>query len=186
MNDQQMQSLLDAWYRDREIPRPKVQASVAEVMASVPRTRQRGRCWPLPAFERPVSAFPTRELAPVPIPATIGPTPARGFTMFSALKFVAAAVIVALFGGFLLAGLLTTPRNDVLPAAVTASPSPTVRSDILPGVALTVEEVEPGFYEVVNDGVRDLRSVEAVDIVAGYDGGVWLLREDGFFRLGND
>ena len=30
-----------------------------------------------------------------------------GFTMFSALKFVVAAAIVALFGGFLLAGVLT-------------------------------------------------------------------------------
>ena len=48
-----------------------------------------------------------------------------GFTMFSALKFVAAGVIVALFGGFLLAGILTTPQgDDVLPAAVTESPSP--------------------------------------------------------------
>ena len=31
--------------------------------------------------------------------------------MFSALKFVAAAVIVALFGGFLLAGVLTTQQE---------------------------------------------------------------------------
>ena len=29
-----------------------------------------------------------------------------GFSMFSALKFIAAGVIVALFGGFLLAGVL--------------------------------------------------------------------------------
>ena len=47
-----------------------------------------------------------------------------GFTMFSAVKFIAAGVIVALFGGFLLAGVLTTPDGDVLPAAVTESPGP--------------------------------------------------------------
>ena len=48
-----------------------------------------------------------------------------GFTMFSAVKFVAAAAIVALFGGFLLAGILTTQQDgEVLPAAVTESPSP--------------------------------------------------------------
>jgi len=52
------------------------------------------------------------------------PHPGR-FSMFSALKFVAAAAIVALFGGFLLAGILTTPKSDeVLPAAVTDPPSP--------------------------------------------------------------
>ena len=34
------------------------------------------------------------------------------FTVFSALKFIAAGVIVALFGGFLLAGVLTGPQGD--------------------------------------------------------------------------
>jgi hypothetical protein len=189
MNEEQMQSLLDAWHRDREIPRPKVQASVAEVMASVPRTRQRGRWWPLPAFERPVSTFPTRELAPVPIPATIGPTPERGFTMFSALKFITAAVIVALFGGFLLAGIFTTPQGDeVLPAAVTASPSPMTAEELLSGVV--TEEVEPGVYRVVNDGVRDLADLfwgvpaPSSTIVAGQDGSIWLDRSGDLVRLG--
>ena len=32
--------------------------------------------------------------------------------MFSAVKFIAAGVIVALFGGFLLAGVLTTQQGD--------------------------------------------------------------------------
>ena len=49
---------------------------------------------------------------PAPIPPTNGRQPARGFTMFSAVKFVVAAVIVALFGGFLLAGVLTTPQGE--------------------------------------------------------------------------
>ena len=45
--------------------------------------------------------------------------------MLSALKLIAAAVVVALFGGFLLAGVLTAPDGDqVVPAAVTESPSP--------------------------------------------------------------
>ena len=49
----------------------------------------------------------------------------RGYTMFSAVKLIAAAVIVALFGGFLVAGVLTTPQEgEVAPAAVTESPSP--------------------------------------------------------------
>jgi len=47
------------------------------------------------------------------------------FTMFSALKFIAASAIVALFGGFLLTGAFTTQQGDeMLPAAATESPSP--------------------------------------------------------------
>ena len=39
----------------------------------------------------------------------------------------------------------------------------------MPG--MVTEEVEPGVLRVINDGVRDLGSVEAMDIVAGYDDG---------------
>ena len=50
--------------------------------------------------------------------------------MFNATKFVIAGLIVALFGGFLLSGVLTpSPDRDALPAAVdtsASSPSPTV------------------------------------------------------------
>ena len=47
-------------------------------------------------------------------------------TMFSATKFAMAAVIVALFGGFLLSGVLTQqPGDEPIPAAgASASPSP--------------------------------------------------------------
>jgi hypothetical protein len=106
--------------------------------------------------------------------------------MFSALKFMVASVIVALFGGFLLAGVLTTPQGDEMdPAAVTESPS-TTNDELLPGVDLTVEEVEPGVYRVIHDGIRDLAKANDTDIVAGHDGGIWLLRPQRFFRLGND
>ena len=96
-------------------------------------------------------------------------------TMFSATKYVVAGVIVALFGGFLLAEVLTPqPSNEQLPAvgasasaqaepsaAVTAEPTAeveadmTTRSDLLPGVDLVTAEVEPGVYRVVSDGVRE-------------------------------
>jgi hypothetical protein len=42
-----------------------------------------------------------------------------GFSMFSALKFVVAAVIVALFGGFLLTGVMTTQPSEVAAPAIT-------------------------------------------------------------------
>ncbi|MGD8485914.1 MAG: hypothetical protein PVG27_13230 [Chloroflexota bacterium] len=111
-----------------------------------------------------------------------------GFTMFSALKFVAAAAIVTLFGGFLLAGILTPPQDgEVVPAAVTESPEPTTTADLLSG--MVTEEVEPGVYRVVNDGVRELQPLEAMRIKAGQDGSVWVESfaeyDEGLIRLGD-
>ncbi len=47
----------------------------------------------------------------------------RGFSMSSALKFIVAAAIVALFGGFLIAGVIGTRQaEDTGPAAATSRP----------------------------------------------------------------
>ena len=71
-------------------------------------------------------------------------------SMFSALKFVTAGVVVALFGGFLLAVILTTQQGDeVLPAAVTESPSPITSEELLSG--MVTEEVKPGVFRVLHD-----------------------------------
>ncbi len=186
MSDERMQPVLDAWFREREVAPRDIHAGVDRVMVDVPRTRQQGRWWPLLAFDSPrLTALPSPELARVATPATNRPTSARGFTMFSALKFIAASAIVALFGGFLIAGVLTTPQgDDMAPAAVTASPSPMTTEELLSG--MVTEEVQPGVLRVVNDGVRDLASVEADDIVAGDDGGIWLRAEYENLRLGSD
>lgn len=78
-----------------------------------------------------------------------------GFTVFSALKFAAAGVIVALFGGFLFTGILSTRQGDVAPpAAVTGSPTPMTTEQFLS--TMITEEVAPGVLRVVNDGYRDL------------------------------
>ena len=58
-----------------------------------------------------------------------------GFTMFSALNYVAAGAIVALFGSLLLAGVLSPREDEVVPAVATEVPSATP--------ALTVETAEP-------------------------------------------
>ena len=98
---------------------------------------------------------------------------ARGFTMLSAVKFVAAAAIVALFGGFLLAGVLTTQQDgEALPAAPTESPSPMATEALLAG--MVTEEVEPGVYKVINDGVRDLAHADPSRVDVTLDGSVWL------------
>jgi len=188
MKRQPLGPILGPWFKSMDTPPPDAQDCARQVMARVPQIHQRGPWWPLPTLDRPA-----------PVPTTIGPAPARGFTVFSALKFVVAGVIVALFGGFLLTGILNTQQSDeVAPAAMTASPESSASSepseapaislptDILPGVELTMEEVEPGVYRVIDDGVRDLASQRNISVVAGHDGGIWLLRQNRFFRLGDE
>jgi hypothetical protein len=119
-------------------------------------------------------------------------------SMFSATKFVVAGVIVALFGGFLLTGVLTQQPSDVQPPAVGASasaqaeptagvtsepePSAEVEADgttttpeLLPGVDLVTEEVEPGVYRVLSDGIRDLTNgVGRVTVTPEGDAWIWM------------
>ena len=67
-------------------------------------------------------------------------------------------------------------------ATTTEAETTSVRTDILPGVELTVEEVEPGVYRVLDDGVRVLRGK---GVVAGDDGSIWLTRNYDFLPLGS-
>ena len=100
-----------------------------------------------------------------------------GFTMFSALKFVAAGVIVALFGGFVLAGLFTTQQDEMVPAAVTESPSPVTSDELLSG--MVTEEVEPGVLRVLYDGAgHPMGADDPTDfnrLYVGPDGAVWVI-----------
>ena len=79
-----------------------------------------------------------------------------------------------------------------------------IAPDLLPGVDLVTEEVEPGVFRVVSDGLRDLEEpwpghpteqetiVSSRNVVTGQDGSVWLFRSNPdddhessvFFRLG--
>ena len=54
-----------------------------------------------------------------------------------------------------------------------------------------LRELELRLARIANVEAASIRTgdsgeIEAVDIVAGYDGGIWLLREDEFLRLGSD
>jgi hypothetical protein len=82
------------------------------------------------AFEQRLAADAVRAAGP-PQPVDVAAVFASATTqspkwrfqsMFSATKFVVAGVIVALFGGFLVSGVLTQQGEEPLPAAV-ASPS---------------------------------------------------------------
>jgi hypothetical protein len=86
-----------------------------------------------------------------------------------------------------------TPGPTAAVEAVT-----TTRSDLVPGVDLTTDEVEPGVFRVVSDGVRDLRRpVEDAEpdamseagpldrsLHAAPDGSIWVFGREGAFRLG--
>jgi hypothetical protein len=158
------------------------------------------------AFERQVARDAARDVGPVrPVDdlaifnaITTTQSPKWRFqSMFGATKFVVAGVIVALFGGFLLSGVLTQPSDESAPAVgasasaslesepaneATTAPETSTTPDLLPGVALVTEEVEPGVFRVVSDGVRDLArplpdynyAGSYMTLVAGLDGSVWL------------
>lgn len=150
--------------------------------------------------------------------------PPIGPRMRRPMSFIAACVGVALLTGLLLTGVLTLqPPDDTLPAVgvnatAPASPSPApsteptteptptpaeavTRDDLLPGVSLTAEEVEPGAFRILSDGHRDLSGAAATELpttygeyelthvirvlAAGQDGSVWILDRGGFFKLGS-
>ena len=89
--------------------------------------------------------------------------------MFSVTKYVVAGVIVALFGGFLLAGVLTQPREEPTPAAM----SPTATADLLS--TLETEEVAPGVFQVLSDGHRGL-DTKVGQVAIAPEGDVWVLK----------
>jgi len=125
-------------------------------------------------------------------------------SMFSATKFVVAGVIVALFGGFLLSGVLTQPSDDRPPVvgasasatthaeptdAPTSEPEPTsevddntaTTPDFLPGVDLELRDVGPGIYQVLSDGPHNLTQ-NVWDIAITSDGEAWVEKHRVVYR----
>ena len=84
---------------------------------------------------------------------------AGGFTMFSPLKYVAASVILALFGAVLLSGMLTTRQDeDIDPAVATESTAPTIES---PAPEVTSEPLTPSGIEMLTPSTGDTRKLVA-------------------------
>ena len=168
-----------SWLDDTSTEAPDATAITQTVVAAV-RTIPQDRRW----FSRPASRFVSLSLA---------------------TGSIVAAVALLSVGG-LLAVLLLGPDDGRTPI-VGASPSPSdpgpalspapetsVRTDLVTGVPIVTEEVEPGVFRVVSDGERDLtREFDADDygyvngnIVAGLDRSVWWFGPEGFFRLGDE
>ena len=181
-NDHEMGLRLRSWLHETTVKPPDAHGSVRQVVARLPEPDDAGGRWPMASLSRRsvsvAGGFPR-----------VG-----GFSMFGALKLVVAAAIVALFGGFVLSGVLTTPVDDQrAPAAVTAPPSSMTTDELLSG--MVTDEVEPGVLRIVNDGYRDLwhpdmgsDPVRSPDVVAvGGSGAVWRITPDHrFFRLGEE
>lgn len=92
----------------------------------------------------------------------------RSGTLFSATKLVVAGAVVALFGGYLLAGLLPVQT------AVDQTPTAAI-SDLVPSVDLKVDEVRPGVFRVRSDGVRPL-SKDVMDVAVTPGGDIWVTK----------
>jgi hypothetical protein len=120
-------------------------------------------------FEQQVAAEVAREMRPsrpVDAVAVIAAVDAvrsprwRFQTMFSATKFLVAGAIVALFGGFLLSGVMTQQPSDEPPppAAASTSASPLADPTWTPPPELVMVEIAPGVTKAAVPGVSSLES----------------------------
>ena len=99
MNDERLLGKVGSWLKDTDTAHPDAERITARAMARCRRSASGaagGRC-------RRSTAGVSRG-------------PRRAPPLFSALKFVAAGLIIGLFGGFLLAGSLTTQPADERPS----------------------------------------------------------------------
>ena len=184
MNDHDLAAALWTIHRERTLLHDA--AAVRDQLLRIPReTPQRRAWWPSPG---------------------IGSLR----TGLSLARFALAGVTVALFAGLLLTGTMTQRRDDEplrgavrqprprrhlrpsRPARPTKPPQTLVaKTDLLPGATLITEEVEPGVFRVVNDGVRDLvwpveeEGMHAHRIVPGLDGSEWLFGPQQLYRIGD-
>jgi hypothetical protein len=124
MTDEQMQSLLEAWFEDTDPTPPDTTKTAVQVMAHVPQVRQRSRWWPFPVFYRKAQA-PTSDIAdyqPTSTPATNGHTPTvtgRTQFMFSPAKAITAGALIFAIGGVLLIAQPFDQQGGGVPGAAT-------------------------------------------------------------------
>lgn len=116
--------------------------------------------------------------------------------VFDATKLLVAGVIVALFGGLVLAGVLTPSRETEAliagstPTTSTTAPVESIQAELLPSVELVTQQVSPTVFRVVDDGPgHDLSHIWQVDV--DQNDAVWILtmqpdtgRYPRIFRLG--
>ena len=130
MNDEQIRSALDEWFRDTDPQPPNARHTAAHVMARVPQAHQRGRWQPFRRFRRearPPTATDTIAYQPSPVPASNGHTPTvigRTSPMLSPVKAITAGAIVFAIGS---AFLVAQPfdQQGTVPGAEAGAAAPT-------------------------------------------------------------
>lgn len=96
-----------------------------------------------------------------------------------------------------LALLLATTAVELAAQSRQPAADVSLNEDLLPGVTLGTQEVEPGVLQVVHDGHRDPSMVLAPypepdrrpfrsNLLAGLDGSVWAFGPDEFYRVGEE
>ena len=145
MTDERMRPVLEAWFRDKDIPPADPHRSTDQVMTRLPQVKQRGR-WRLPSFHHtpgPPPAIPSTEYQPTPIPATNGRTPTvtgRIMPMFSATKAITAGALVFAIGGVLLIAQPFEQQGASVPGAATDDASMAI-------ARFTVVEADDGLVD---------------------------------------
>ena len=105
---------------------------------------------------------------------------------------------------------LALASTTAIGSAAQDAPAPSTSTELLPGVTITVEEVEPGVVRVLSDGVREFSwpvepgetryfdpltsppgagywgAIQRVANLVANDEGVWLGGPDGIVRLGDE
>lgn len=124
MSDEQMQSLLDAWFRDTDVTPPDTRRTASRLMARVPKVRQRGRWLPFPLFRRtspaPVVTDTPGRYQPSLVSAVNGHTPiaiGRTRLMLSPARFILVGALVFAIGGALLIDRPLGQPAEIAPAA---------------------------------------------------------------------
>lgn len=125
MTDERLVTGLSAWLQDSEIVPPNARMSAGRVMAGVEGTRQLRRWWPPARLVRQVHPVPALGAGPVPQPLRPPPLPqtTKGVSsMFTPVRVLAVAIVIALVGS----SLLLAPRllGDPVEPVPVASPTP--------------------------------------------------------------
>jgi hypothetical protein len=126
MTNEKLAVGLSEWMKDTEFAPPDSQRSAREVATRLPQTRQVGRRWWLPTFQRSATVPPTTDQTadyqPTSIPATNGRTPnviGRTQSMFSPAKAITAGALVFALGGVLLIAQPFDQQGASVPGAAT-------------------------------------------------------------------
>jgi hypothetical protein len=126
MNDERLGLGLGAWMKEAEFAPPDSRRSARQVATRLPQTRQLGRRWWLPSFQRGATTPPTTDqttdFQPTSIPATNGHSPTvtgRTPSMFSPVKAITAGALVFALGGVLLIAQPFDQQGGSLPGAAT-------------------------------------------------------------------